>query len=211
MKNSQIKNYVTIGIIGVLMAIIILQRACTPSVGTTDKDTVVVTKIVYVPVHDTIYTDPKIVIRKVPSKPLPPQYLPDTNYVALKKQYEKLVIAHLTENVYVDKLNLDTLGSITIKDTTQFNMLKKRRYQLDLRIPRRVDSVYVTNTVLAPSKRQVYLGIGANTTQTLGTLGLRGSVLYKDKKDNMFSPSVTINTNGSVIYGIDTYFKLKLK
>jgi hypothetical protein len=211
MKNSQIKNYVTIGIIGVLMAIIMLQRACTPSVGTTDKDTVVVTKIVYVPVHDTIYTDPKIVTRVLPGKPLPPQYLPDTNYADLKKQYQHLVIEHLAKNVYEDKLNLDTLGNIIIRDTTQFNRLGKRSYQLNLRIPKRVDSVYVTNTVLAPPKRQVYLGIGANTTQTLGTLGLRGSVLYKDKKDNMFSPSVTINTNGSVIYGIDTYFKIKLK
>lgn len=205
------KNNVTVGIIGVLMIIIIMQRACTPSVETPKKDTVVVTKIVYVPVHDTIYTDPKIVTRVLPSKVLPPQYLPDTNYAALKKQYQRLIIAYLTENVYVDRLNLDTLGSITIRDTTQFNKLKKRSYQLDLRIPRRVDSVFVTNTILAPPKRQVYLGIGANSTQTLATFGLRASLLYKDKKDNMFSPSVTINTNGSIIYGIDTYFKLRLR
>lgn len=205
------KNAITVCIIGVLLGIILIQRACNTSVEKPKIDTVVVTKIVTVYVHDTIYTDPKIITRVIPSKPLPPQYLPDTNYVALKKQYEKLVIAHLTENVYVDKLNLDTLGSIVIRDTTQFNMLKKRSYQLDLRIRKRVDSVYVTNTILAPPKRQVYLGIGANATQTLGTIGLRGSVLYKDKKDNIFSPSVTVNTNGTIIYGIDTYFKIKLK
>lgn len=205
------KNYVTIGIIGVLMLIIIMQRACTPSADTTKKDTVVVTKIVYVTIHDTVHTDPKIVTRVVPGKTLPPQYLPDTNYVALKKQYQRLVIEHLTKNIYEDKLSLDTLGNIIIRDTTQFNRLGKRSYQLNLRIPKRVDSVYVTNTIAAPPVRQVYLGIGANTTQTLGTLGLRGSVLYKDKKDNMFSPSVTINTNGSIIYGIDTYFKIKLR
>jgi len=205
------KNYVTVGIIGVLMLIIIMQRACTPSVETPKKDTVVVTKIVYVQVHDTIYTDPKIVTRVLPGKVLPPQYLPDTNYAALKKQYQRLAIAHLTKNVYEDKLSLDTLGNIIIRDTTQFNKLGGRSYQLNLRIPKRVDSVFVTNTILAPPTRQVYLGIGANSTQTLATFGLRGSLLYKDKKDNMFSPSVTINTNGSIIYGIDTYFKIKLR
>lgn len=193
------------------MAIIIMQRACTPSVDTTKKDTVVVTKIVYVPVHDTVYTDPKIVTRVVPGKVLPPQYLPDTNYVALKKQYQRLVIEHLSKNVYEDKLNLDTLGNIIIHDTTQFNRLGKRSYELNLRIPKRIDSVYVTNTILAPPTRQVYLGIGANATQTLGTIGLRASLLYKDKKDNIFSPSVMINTNGGIIYGIDTYFKIKLR
>jgi hypothetical protein len=205
------KNVITVSIIGVLLGIILIQKACITGVEKPKRDTVVVTKIVYVPVHDTVYTDPKIVIRKVPSKPLPPQYLPDTNYAALKKQYQRLVIAHLTENVYVDKLNLDTLGSITIRDTTQFNMLKKRSYQLDLRIPKRVDSVYVTNTILAPPKRQVYLGVGVTSTPTASTLGLKGSLLYKDKKDNIFSPSVTVNTNGIIIYGIDTYFKIKLK
>jgi hypothetical protein len=205
------KNVITVSIIGVLLGIILIQRACISGVEKPKVDTVVVTKIVTVYVHDTVRTDPKIVTRVVPGKVLPPQYLPDTNYVALKKQYEKLVIAHLTENIYVDKLNLDSLGSITIRDTTQFNMLKKRSYQLDLRIRKRIDSVYVTNTILAPPTRQVYLGIGANATQTLGTIGLRASVLYKDKKDNIFSPSVMINTNGGIIYGIDTYFKIKLR
>jgi hypothetical protein len=205
------KNTITVCIIGVLLAIILIQKACTTSVEKPKTDTVVVTKMVYVPVHYTVYTTPKIITRILPGKPLPPEYLPDTNYAALHKQYEKLVIAHLTENVYVDKLNLDSLGSIVIRDTTQFNKLKKRSYLVNLSIPKRVDSVYVTNAILAPLKRQVYLGVGVNTTQTLGTVGLRGSVLYKDKKDNTFSPSVTINTNGSIIYGIDTYFKIKLR
>lgn len=203
------KNTITVCIIGVLLGIILIQKACTTSVEKPKTDTVVVTKIVYVPVHDTIYTDPKIVVRLVPSKPLPPEYLPDTNYAALHKQYEKLVIAHLTENVYVDKLNLDSLGSIIIRDTTQFNKLKKRSYAINLRIPRIVDSVFVNNTI--PPRRQLYAGVGVTSTQTLGTLGLRGSLLYKDKKDNMFSPSVTVNTNGNIIYGIDTYFKIKLR
>lgn len=205
------KNSVTLLIIGTLLAIIVIQKACTPSVEKPKIDTVVVTKIVYVPVHDTVYATPKVITRILPGKVLPPQYLPDTNYVALKKQYQRLVIEHLSKNIYEDKLILDTLGNIIIRDTTQFNKLGKRSYELNLRIPKRVDSVYVTNTVLAPPKRQVYLGIGANATQTLGTFGLRGSVLYKDKKDNIFSPSVTINTNGSIIYGIDTYFKIKLR
>lgn len=203
------KNAITVCIIGVLLGIILIQKACTTSVEKPKTDTVVVTKIVYVPVHDTIYTDPKIVVRLVPSKPLPPEYLPDTNYAALQKQYEKLVIAHLTENVYVDKLNLDSLGSIIIRDTTQFNKLKKRSYAINLRIPRIVDSVFVNNTI--PPRRQLYAGVGVTSTQTLGTFGLRGSLLYKDKKDNMFSPSVTVNTNGNIIYGIDTYFKIKLR
>lgn len=203
------KNLVTLLIIGTLLAIIVIQKACTPSVEKPKIDTVVVTKIVYVPVHDTVYTTPKVITRILPGKVLPPQYLPDTNYVALKKQYQRLVIEHLSKNIYEDKLSLDTLGNIIIRDTTQFNRLGKRSYQLNLRIPKRVDSVFVTTT--APLKRQVYLGVGVTSTPTASTLGLRGSLLYKDKKDNIFSPSVTVNTNGIIIYGIDTYFKIKLK
>lgn len=204
------KNTITALIIGTLLLIIIIEKACTPIIEKQKKDTIsVVTNIVYVPVHDTIYTKPKIITRRLPSLPLPPEYLPDTNYAALHKQYEKLVIAHLTENVYVDKLILDSLGSITVIDTTQFNKLKKRKYTLNLRIPRIIDSIFVVNP--APLKRQLYAGVGITSTQLLGTLGLRGSLLYKDKKDNIFSPSVTVTTNGAVMFGIDTYFKFKLR
>lgn len=205
------KNTVIFGIVVLLLTIIFLQRSCTPSVEKLNTDTLVVTKIVYVTVHDTIYKTPKVVTRILPGKVLPPKYLPDTNYIALKKQYQQLVIEHLAKNIYEDKLNLDTLGNIVIRDTTQFNKLGKRSYQVNLRIPKRVDSVFITNTISPPLKRQVYLGVGATSTQTANILGLRGSILYKDKKDNMFSPNVTITTNGVITYGVDTYFKIKLK
>lgn len=201
------KNLVTLVIIITLLAIIVVQKACKP----TEKpkiDTLIKTTIKYVPVRDTVYKD-SIRYIKIPPKKIPPQYLPDTNYAKLKKQYEALVVEHITKNVYEDKLSLDTLGFITIRDTAQFNKLGRRSYAVDLKIPKRIDSVFITTP--APAKRQLYVGAGTSSTQTLSTFGLRGSFLYKDKKDNIFSPSVTLNTNGTVMYGVDVYFKLKLK
>jgi hypothetical protein len=203
------KNKITLAIIASLLLIVIVQKTCKPPVQSTTKvDTLVKTTIRYIHVHDTIYKTVKKYVQ-IPPKEIPPKYLPDTNYAKLKKQFQQLVNEHLSKNVYIDTLKLDTLGSITIKDTTQYNRLGKRGYLVDLKIPKRIDSVFITTP--APAKRQVYAGIGTSSTQTLSTFGLRGSLLYKDKKDNMFNPSVTFNTNGTLMYGVDVYFKLKLK
>jgi hypothetical protein len=204
------KNVITTAIIAILLTIIVIQKACTPNVDVTKKNKTV-TKIVNVKIHDTIYTTPKLLKTIVIEKDTSLQYLPDTNYILLKNQYQKLVKEHLSKNVYIDKLNLDTLGNIIIRDTTQFNKLGKRSYQFNLNIPRRVDSIFVTNTIYTPLKRQVYLGVGITLNQSISNLGIRASFLYKDKKDNIFSPSIIVNTSGNVIYGIDTYFKIKLK
>ena len=203
------KNLITVIIILALLSIIVVQKACKPSVEKPKADTVIVVKTVYKIIHDTIKTSPKIITKILPGKQLPPQYIPDTNYAKLKVQYERLVVDHLTKNVYTDTLKLDSLGSITVRDTTQFNKLGKRGYSVELRIPKRVETKYITTTL--PPARQVYVGVGATSTSTFNTVGIRGSLLYKDKKDNMFSPSATINSNGTIVYGLDTYFKIKLK
>ena len=201
------RNTITICIIGVLLAIILIQKACTSNVEKPKTNITVTSHTVYVPLHDTVYSHPKL-IKQLPSN-IPLEYLPDTNYLALKKQYEKLVNEHLSQNIYKDEVNLDTLGDIVIRDTTQFNKLTKRSYEFNLRIPKRIDSIFINKE--APQKHQLYLGVGVVTVPTITSLGIRGSILYKDKKDNTFSPSVTLITNGDIIYGIDTYFKIKLK
>lgn len=203
------KNLITLAIILALLSIIVVQKACKPSVEKPKADTVKIVKTVYITIHDTIKTSPKIITKILPGKQLPPQYIPDTNYAKLKAQFQKLVAAHLTKNVYTDTLKLDSLGTVTINDTTQFNKLGRRGYLVDLKIPKQIVNNYITT----PQKpvRQVYFGVGVTSTTTVSNVGLRGSLLYKDKKDNMFSPSATVLTNGIVVYGIDTYFKIKLK
>lgn len=201
------KNAITICIIGVLLAIILIQKACSSNIEKPKTNITVTSHTVYLPLHDTIHTSPKL-IEQIPSD-IPSEYTPDTNYLALKKQYEKLVNEHLSQNIYKDELNLDTLGDIVIRDTTQFNKLTKRSYEFNLRVPKRIDSIFINKE--APQKRQLYVGVGVVTIPRISELGIRGSLLYKDKKDNTFSPSVTLNTNGVIIYGIDTYFKIKLK
>jgi hypothetical protein len=201
------KNTITICIIGVLLAIILIQKACTSNVEKPKTNITVTSHTVYLPLHDIIRTSPKL-IKELPSN-IPSEYTPDTNYLALKKQYEKLVNEHLFQNIYKDEVNLDTLGDVIITDTTQFNKLTKRSYEFNLRIPKRIDSIFINKQ--APQKRQLYLGVGVVTVPTITSLGIRGSLLYKDKKDNTFSPSVTFITDGTIIYGIDTYFKIKLR
>jgi hypothetical protein len=201
------KNAITICIVGVLLAIILIQKACSSNIEKPKTNITVTSHTIYIPVHDTIYTHPKL-IEQIPSD-IPSEYLPDTNYLALKKQYEKLVNEHLSQNIYKDEVNLDTLGDIVIRDTTQFNKLTKRSYEFNLRVLKRIDSIFINKE--APQKHQLYLGVGIVAVPIITSFGIRGSLLYKDKKDNMFSPSVILTTNGNIIYGIDTYFKIKLK
>lgn len=202
------KNILSLAVI-VLIAIIVFQRTgCGPDKAPKGPDTVTV--------HDTTYEvrDSLIVKRMTVYKTLPPvhdtfppQYIADTNYAALKVQYEKLLGMFLARNVYVDSLKLDSVGYVVVSDTVHSNKLDNRGYKYHYKIP----TIHTTTTITkyAPLKNQLYAGGGIGGNKTLGVTNLNAGVLLKTKSDQIYSVTVGTNTDGQINYGFQTFWKLK--
>ena len=202
-------NKFYLGIIAVLIVIIFLQRACTPQVTpkvipqvTYDTilkhDTSVVVKKMKIASHDTTY---------IPEDPI---YMLDTSCDLVKARFQKVVKAHTTKNMYIDTILIDTFGKIYVYDTVQFNTLGNRGIVKNYTIP------IITKTIKVPAepKRQLYIGGGLdgtyiNKTPMINTAKV--GMLYKTKKDQIYGASVGVSINGYLMYGIQSYWKIKLK
>jgi hypothetical protein len=200
-------NRLLIFVIAVLMAIILFQKdGCT---YIKDKQPEVVT------VHDTTWqVHDSLIIKKLKVKETiyetiqtPPEYIADTSYPRLKEQYDSLVVAYLAKNIYTDTLKLDTLGYVAIADTLQKNELQNRSYKYNYKIP----TVTVTTTITkyAPLKNQLYVGGGVGGNKALGVTNLNAGLLFKTKRDKIYSVTVGTNVEGQINYGFQTFWKLK--
>jgi hypothetical protein len=168
-------------------------------------------------VRDTVYnTHDSVIVRKVKIHstdttyiPSAPEYIADTNYAALKKQFEALVKMHTAKNMYMDSLKLDSVGYVVINDTVQFNTLQNRKYHYNYKIPLITETVTINNP---PKKtRQLYFGAGVNGSKNYGIETVNAGLLYKTKKDQLYGMQVGINNNGLLVYGVQSYWKIKFK
>ena len=155
--------------------------------------------------HDSLIVK-KLKVKEVIHDTLPQEYIADTNYPKLKAQYDALVIAYLAKNIYADTVKLDTLGYIAVADTVYKNELQNRSYKYNYKIP----TVTVTTTITkqAPPKGALFMG-GGVTGNKNGLDVLQGGFLYKSKYDKVLGLHVGINGNNQVVYGIQSYWKIK--
>ena len=203
-------NKFLLGIIAVLVAIILLQRACTPKCPT-------VTQVL--PVYDTILKhDTSVVVKKMRINhrdttyiPEDPIYMFDTvDCKAARQTFNKLVKKYTTRNMYIDTILIDTFGKIYVYDTVQFNQLGNRGIVKNYTIP-----VY-TKYIKVPEepKRQIYVGGGLDGTYINKQVNLNmveAGLIYKNKKDQMYGTKVIVDFKGNVYYGVQSYWKIKLK
>jgi len=155
--------------------------------------------------HDSLIIK-KLIIKNTIHDTLPPEYIADTNYPKLKAQYDALVIAYLAKNIYADTVKLDTLGYVAVADTVHKNELLGRSYKYNYKIP----TITVTNTITkqAPPKGALFMG-GGVTGNKIGLDVLHGGLLYKSKQDKLFGLNIGINGNSQVVYGFQSYWKIK--
>lgn len=202
-------NKFLMGIIAVLAAIIFLQRACTPKCPTVTE---------MIPVYDTILKhDTSVVVKKMKITshdttyiPEDPIYMLDTNCDLVKERFNKVVKMHTTKNMYIDTILIDTFGKIYVYDTVQFNTLGNRGIVKNYTIP--IITRYV-KVPIAP-KRQLYIGGGLDGTYINKTPNInvaKAGLLFKTKKDQIYGASVGVSVNGYLVYGIQSYWKIKLK
>jgi hypothetical protein len=195
-KNKNNFDYKYIIII-ILIVIIILTRGCenknipnTPSV-ITKYDTV------YKETHDTIKK--KVFVSKTEYVPF--EKIVFVNVETCMKEYNK-------KTTYKDTIVLDSIGTIRIIDTVFQNTLKERTIFKDYKIPFVTKTVTVTKQ--AEPRRQLYIGgnlFGDKNSLQLASPG----ILYKTKKDHIYQANIGINFDGSIIYGVGVYYKIKLK
>lgn len=197
-------NKILVIIIIALMFLLTFQhKGCAPS--DVKSDTVTVRDTAW-KVHDSLIVK-KLKVKEVIHDTLPPEYIADTNYPKLKAQYDALVVAFLAKNIYADTVKLDTLGYVAVADTVHKNEIQGRSYKYNYKIP----TVTVTNTITneAPPKGALFVGGGVSGNKQGGLNLLKGGILYKSKKDKIFGVHVGVNGNSQVVYGVETYLKLK--
>jgi hypothetical protein len=192
-------------VIGVLVIIILLQRGCS---GKTISEPTVITKYdtIWKKTHDTITKEVEVVKIKY-VKPEGPEYTPGEHIDTCRARFNYLLKQHTARRTYKDTIKLDSLGTITVIDTVWLNKLSKRTYIKDYNIP----LVTKTITIIKQQdpKRQLYIGgnlFGDKTTLQSFTPG----VLYKDRKDRVYQANVGVNFDGTLIFGVGTYWKINL-
>jgi hypothetical protein len=198
------KDHIQILIIALLAIIILLQR-CTSSPHTcetkTTRDTVWVHK------DSTIYSKPQVIKTvTVPIDRWSKEYLPDTNYAKLVKQYQDIVVTYLSSNLLQDSIKIDSIGYIKIIDTISQNIIKGRSTSYKFKYP----IIKETITILPEPKKQVYVGVGlaGNRYNFIDEVSL--GLLYKDRRDRIFGASIMASPSG-IEYGVQSFWKIKLK
>jgi hypothetical protein len=196
-------NILSIAIL-ILAVIIILQRI-NSSPDIVEKSTIV-RDTVWQKKNSVIYTSPKVV-QTIPVKIVSEKYLPDPNYDKLVLQYQELVKLHLAKNVQKDSVQIDSIGFVKVTDTVQNNIVQNRKWEYNIKYP------IIKETIIQPPKKvnQLYIGGGLQGNQYNIINSVNGGILYKNKKDQIYGLSVGINTNGQIVYGVSSYWKIKFK
>ena len=188
-----------------LVAILFVQRCSDKPVEkpipTIVRDTVWV-------VHDSvIYTKPQVINTIKMSSKDSLIYLPDSNYAGLVLQYQEAVAMLLAKNVQKDSIPIDSNGYVKVIDTVQKNLIVSRKYETQ------VKSRTIKEYILVPPKpvNQLYVGGDVTGSQTNIINQVRAGLLFKNKKDQIFTGSVGLQTNGQVVYGVGSYWKIKFR
>lgn len=200
------KNLLSIIVLVLVVVIFLQQGGCGyVNLGKHDTSDTVVVHDTSWQVHDSLIvkTMKGTVIHDTTR--IPPQYLADTNYAALKLQYDALLAKFLALTVYADTVKLDTLGYVAVADTVKENQLKNRSYKYNYKIP----TVTVTTTITkqAPPKGALFIG-GGVTGNRAGLDVIHGGLLYKTKHNKVLGLQIGINNKDQVVYGIQSYWKL---
>ena len=185
-------------IILVLIVVILLLRQCSGDGGEiTPSEPTIVTKVETK--YDTITIDKKVYVPKWKTK-----IVTQVDSILVNTPIDTLEVLkdYYAKNVFVDKIELDSLGFVTITDTIWKNTLFNRLVESEIIIP----TTTVTQTEYI-NPREFYVGFGLNgTSKQFNYIG--GSVLYRTRKKQAFGLGIGLNDQFEPI--ISTQFLWKL-
>jgi len=185
-------------IILVLIVVILLLRQCSGDGGEiTPSEPTIVTKVETK--YDTITIDKKVYVPKWKTK-----IVTQVDSILVNTPIDTLEVLkdYYAKNVFVDKIELDSLGFVTITDTIWKNTLFNRLVESEIIIP----TTTVTQTEYI-NPREFYIGFGLNgTSKQFNYVG--GSILYRTRKKQAFGLGIGLNDQFQPI--ISTQFLWKL-
>jgi len=202
-------KYIKDNLTGLLVLILLLTlfiERCNKPVEPTPPPKIV-RDTVWVKHDSVVYSKPQLVETIQMSSKDSLIYVPDTNYSKLVLQYQEVVNQLLIKNIQVDSVRIDTNGYVKIVDTVQKNLIVGRSTQVSVKYP----VVKETITLYPKPVNQVYIGGDVGGSQTSLINQVRTGVILKNKKDQIFTASVGLNTDGQPVFGLGSYWKLKLK
>jgi hypothetical protein len=191
------KNIQTLLIV-VLVAIVLFQRSCSsktddviePKVITnieTKWDTITVNKEVYVPKWKTqIITEFKT----------------DTILINIPVDTLEILKDYYSKKVYVDKIALDSLGSVTVTDTITQNIIFSRTVTSNILLP----TTTITSDIYI-NRREFYWGLGLQgRTDQLNYLG--GELLLRGKNKRIYGLGIGVNQDFQPVISGRLYWKI---
>ena len=188
-------------IILVLIIVILLLRQCSGDGGEiTPSEPTIVTKVETK--YDTITIDKKVYVPKWKTK-----IVTQVDSILVNTPIDTLEVLkdYYAKNVFVDKIELDSLGFVTITDTIWKNTLFNRLVESELIIP----TTTVTQTEYI-NPREFYVGFGLNgTSKQFNYIG--GSILYRTKKKQAFGLGIGLNDQFQPILSTQFLWKLGKK
>jgi len=197
-----------ISIIVIVLLLILLLQKCNDRV--VDSGIKIVRDTTWIHHDSTINSKPLLIKTEPYAVPIDrwnTEYIADTNYTKLVLQYQELVKELLTTNYYRDSLHIDSLGFVIVKDTVRKNMLVGSSFSYNLKYP----IIKETITLPARKRRDLYVGIGVAGEKQDLINKLHIGLMYKNKQDLMFGPSLYLEQNGVIHYGAQMYWNLTKK
>jgi hypothetical protein len=159
-------------------------------------------------IHDSLIIK-KLKVKEIIHDTLPPEYIADTNDPKLTAQYDAIVKDHLARNAYTDTLEIDSIGWIAVADTVKKNKIEHRSYKWNYKIP------VITNTITIQNyekpKNQFYIGGGIDVNKGLTVNNVHIGGLLKTKKDHILGITIGTQIDGGVVYGFQSFWKIKLR
>jgi hypothetical protein len=208
MNNEFIKKHF-MNIVVLIVLLIVFLQTCKKQTVQVDgpkiiRDTTWIIK------DSTIYSKPQVVKTEAYGIPIDrwnTEYLPDSNYSKLVVQYEAVVRELLAKNISVDSVKIDSIGYVHVTDTVTKNLITGRSTHYNLKYP------IVKETLIVPEKKrnQLYVGGLLQGARSNPVDGISTGALFKTKKDQIYGATAGINSRGQVQYGVQIYWKIKLK
>ncbi len=176
----------------VLLGLLFYQRSCS-SPDPVDPVTIteIVTKWDTVKVEKTKYVPKWRVKTEVVHDTIPANI--DTSSI-LKDYY--------TKYFYTDTIELDTIGSIVVKDTITKNLIISRNVQSNIFVP-----TTTVNKTIYLYKKEFFGGVSVGATNQ-AVQNINGELLYVNKKRDAYGFGIGLNPDFQPIYTIRMYWKI---
>lgn len=142
-------------------------------------------------------------------QPVPEQYIPDSDYDTLLRQYMQMRSFFLAHNVYDTTLQVGDSSWVRIKDTVNQNEIASRGFQYHLGIPIITDKTVIVTP--QQKRRMLLLGGGAEVSNVYVLNSVSLGMRYRDRKDNEFGISYRKEFKGPFAVQFERYWPIRLR